>query len=145
MDSDKQEEEQAEVTYQTLSEFLQSTPPNQWRHISNLSVSQHVGAYDSVSKEINKPKLELYCSNDLCNDFRFFRCTEVFSSTGAYLRENSSNYLYVTYRCSNCRINLKVYSLAVILSKTEQWRGMCCKLGELPPYGPPISSRLIKL
>ncbi|MDE0017905.1 MAG: hypothetical protein OXU51_17115 [Candidatus Poribacteria bacterium] len=145
MDRNKQTEVQTEVSYLTLSEFLQSTPPNQWRYISALSVSQHVGAYASVSEEINKCKLELYCSNDLCNGFRFFRCAEVFSSTGAYLRENSSNYLYVTYQCSNCRINPKVYSLAVILLTGEQSYEMCCKLGEYPPYGPPVPSRLIKL
>ena len=58
MDSDKQEEEQAEVTYQTLSEFLQSTPPNQWRHISNLSVSQHVGVYcHRKFRPLSKPRL----------------------------------------------------------------------------------------
>lgn len=77
-DHNKQEQEQTEVTYQTLSEFLQSTPPNQWRHISDLSVSQHVDAYASISQEINKPELELHCSSDLCNGFRFFRCTEFF-------------------------------------------------------------------
>ena len=145
MDRNEQEEVQTEVTYQTLSEFLENTPPNQWRHISDLSVSRHVGVYPNVSEEINKPELELHCSNDLCNGFRFFRCAEVFSSTGAYLEENSPNYLHVTYQCSNCRINRKVYSLAVILSTTEQSHGMCCKFGELPPYGPPVPPKLIKL
>ena len=44
-DHNKQEHAQAEVTYQTLSEFLQSTPPNQRRHISDLSVKkvEHIG------------------------------------------------------------------------------------------------------
>ena len=37
MDRNKQEDVQTEATYQTLSEFLQSTPPNQWRHIWDLS------------------------------------------------------------------------------------------------------------
>ena len=144
-DRNKQEQELAEVPYQTLSEFLQSTPPNQWRHISNLSVSQHIGPYASVSREINTPELELHCSSDLCNGVRFFRCAEVFTNPGKYLQENNSNYLYVAYRCSNCQMTRKVYSLAVILSKTDQSRGICYKLGELPPYGPPVPSRLIKL
>lgn len=80
MDRNKQTEVQTEVSYLTLSEFLQSTPPNQWRYISALSVSQHVGAYASVSEEINKCKLELYCSNDLCNGFRFFVALRFFQA-----------------------------------------------------------------
>ena len=144
-DHNKQEHAQTEITYQTLSEFLENTPPNQWRRVSNLSVSQHVGGYASVSKEINTPELELHCSPDLCNGVRFFRCTGVFLSEGVYLRENSANYLHVTYQCSNCQRAQKVYSLAVILSTSEQSHGMCCKLGELPPYGPPVPSKLIKL
>lgn len=145
MDRNKQTEVQTEVSYLTLSEFLQSTPPNQWRYISDLSVSQHVGAYASVSKEINKCKLELYCSNDLCNGFRFFRCAEVYEYPGPHLRTDTQNYLYVIYQCSNCQKTQKVYSLAVILLIGEQSYEMCRKLGELPPYGQPIPSRLIKL
>ena len=145
MDRNKQTEVQTEDTYQTLSDFLQSTPPNQWRHISDLSISQHVGGYANVNREINTPDLELHCSGDSCNGVRFFRCTDVFSSTGTYLEENHVNYLYVTYQCANCQKTKKVYSLAVGLSTSDQSRGLCCKLGELPSYGPSVPSRLIKL
>lgn len=144
IDHNKQEQAQTEGTYQTLSEFLQSTPPNQWRHISNLFM-QHTGPYGNVIKEINTPELELHCSSDSCNGVRFFRCTKVFSNPGPHLEENSSNYLYVTYQCSNCQMNQKVYSLAVMLFTDEQSYEMCCKLGELPSYRPPIPPRLIKL
>ena len=64
-DYNKQEQVQTEVTYQTLSEFLQSTPPNQWRHISDLSVSRSVGSYPNTAAEINTPELELHCPGDL--------------------------------------------------------------------------------
>ena len=146
-DHNKQEQVQTEVTYQTLSEFLQSTSPNQWRHISDLSVEEmrHTGSYPTVSKELNTPDLQLHCSSDSCNGVRFFRCTKVFSNSGPHLEENSSNYLYVTYQCSNCQMTQKVYSLAVMLFTDEQSYEMCCKLGELPSYGPPIPPRLIKL
>ena len=56
-----------------------------------------------------------------------------------------SNWRYVTYQCSNCQMTQKVYSLAVMLFTDEQSYEMCCKLGEIPPYGPPFPSRLIKL
>ena len=132
----KQEQVQTEVLYQTLSEFLQSTPPNQWRHIWDLS---------SDSGSINTPELGLHCPEDSCNGVRFFRRTHVFSNTGTYLEANYFNYLYLTYQCSNCQKTVKVYSLAVKLFAIEQFDGICCKLGELPPYGPPLPPRLIKL
>ena len=145
IDRDKQEQVQTEVTYQTLSEFLENTPPNQLRHISDLYVSQNVDAYTGVIEGINTPELELHCSRDSCNGVRFFRRTDVFLNPGVYLRENIPNYLYVTYQCSNCQDARKVYSLMVMLSESEQFHGMCYKFGEYPRYGPPVPSRLIKL
>ena len=141
----KQEQVKTEVSYQTLSEFLQHTPPNQWRHISDISVSQHVGGYARISREINTPMLELPCLDDLCNGSRFFRNTGVFITNGVYLNASIWNYVYVTYQCSNCKNSTKVYSLAVILDETELSRGMCYKFGEFPEYGPLVPSRLIKL
>ena len=152
MDRNKQEETQTEVIYQTLSEFLQSTPPNQSRHISNLSIEkvEHTDSYPAVITELNTPELQLHCPHNLCNGIRFFRCTKVFSSARSYTEENNLevdnlNYLYVTYQCSNCQETIKVYSLVARLSTLGQPDGVCCKLGELPPYGPPIPPRLIKL
>ena len=151
MDRNEQEEAQTEATYQTLSEFLQSTPPNQWRHISNLSVSERLGPpYARIIQKINTPELELHCSHDLCKGVRFFRCTKVFSNTGTHLeenilKENTLNYLYVTYQCSNCQKTTKVYSLVAKLDTIEKSQGICFKLGEHPPYGQPVPPRLIKL
>lgn len=141
----KQEQEQTEVTYETLSEFLQSTPPNQWRNILNLSVAQNIGPYPNSSRALNRPDLELHCSDDSCNGVRFFRCTGVFSSAIADLQTDRVSYLYVTYQCANCLRITKVYSLAAILDTNEEARGMCYKFGEFPPYGQPIPPRLIKL
>ena len=115
-DHNKQEQGQTEVAYQTLSEFLQSTPPNQRRHISDLSVLRQVDRYTYSGPVINEPELELHCPHDLCNGVRFFRSTNVFSSSKPYLKENNVNYLYVIYQCSNCQKTVKVYSLVVILS-----------------------------
>ena len=145
MDRNNQKEVQTEDTYQTLSEFLQSTPPNQWRHISDLSVRRTLRPYGNVIMEINTPELALHCPHDLCKGVRFFRYTAVFPSTETDLQENTFNYLYVTYQCSNCQKTRKVYSLVVKLSTIDQPHGICRKLGELPPYGAPVPSRLIKL
>ena len=145
-DHNKQEQTQTEVAYQTLSEFLQNTPPNQWRNISNLSVPQNIGPYpNSTSRAINEPDLKLHCSDDLCNGDRFFRCTGVYECPGPHLRTDAYNYLYVSYQCSNCLQTTKVYSFMAILDTNGESQGMCYKFGELPPYGQPVPPRLIKL
>lgn len=141
----KQEQVQTEVTFQTLSEFLESTPPNQWRNILNLSGPQNIGPYPNSSRALNRPELKLHCSDDSCNGIRFFRCTGVYKCPGPHLRTDTYNYLYVSYQCSNCLRTIKVYSFIAILDTNEEAHGMCYKFGEFPPYGQPIPPRLIKL
>ncbi|MFZ4730779.1 MAG: hypothetical protein ACOYMQ_19240, partial [Pseudanabaena sp.] len=54
-------------------------------------------------------------------------------------------HFYLTYRCSNCQKNKKIFSLAAKVDADGSSCGECYKLGELPIYGPPVPSRLIKL
>ena len=135
-DRNTQEQTEPEVTYQTLAEFLQNAPPNQFVHISDL-----VNPYSTLEK-INAPELILYCSHESCNGDRFFRCLDLPNSRQS-LNRGTLNYLYIRYQCDNCKNTKKVYSLAAILSTIPC--GICSKLGEFPPYGPPVPSRLIKL
>ena len=145
IDHDKQEQILTEIPLQTLSEFLQSTPPNQWRPISDLSVPENIGDLPISIGQINKPALELHCPHDSCNGMRFFRCNDVFSSTNTHLEQNVISYLYVSYYCCNCESTKKVYSLAAKLIEIKQSRGICYKFGEFPTFGSPISPKLIKL
>ena len=72
-DHNEREQTETEVTCQTSSEFLQNTPPNQWVHISNLTVPHHQASiYPNFDKRINTPELELHCMYDSCNGVRFF-------------------------------------------------------------------------
>ena len=72
-DRNKQEQVQTEIPYQTLSEFLENTSPNQWRQISNLFRTQTIGQYPNSSIHVlNEPELNLHCSDDFCNGDRFF-------------------------------------------------------------------------
>ncbi len=52
---------------------------------------------------------------------------------------------YTTYLCSNCRKTKKIFSLAAKINSEKSDSGQCYKFGELPVYGPPTPSRLIKL
>ncbi len=140
----KQEQTKPEVTYQTLSDFLQNTPPNKLGHILDLAVPKNAGPYPSVEKRINTPELRLHCPHELCKGVRFFRCVDLLVDKKS-LDQGTLNYLYVRYQCSNCKKTVKVYSLAAQIDTILGPRGTCYKLGEDPPYGPPVSPGLIRL
>lgn len=129
-----------EVEYQSISEFLESTPPNQLIHISDLSISKN---QDYVQRNIMvTPEIQLHCDHEKCNGTRFFRCV---SGGGQYLLPKNYEFFYVTYRCSNCQRVEKTFSLAAKVAEDGKPTGECYKFGELPTYGPPVSPKLIKL
>ena len=138
-DRNNQEQTETGVAYQTFSEFLQNTPPNQSARISDL-----VGLYPRLEQKINAPELRLHCSDESCSGVRFFRCLDLLGDRKA-LEQEVVNYLYIRYQCDNCKKTLKVYSLVVIIDTIGKPYGTCYKLGEYPPYGPPVSPKLIKL
>lgn len=129
-----------EIEYQTISEFLESTPPNQLIHISDLCnpTANQYGYYG----EIRTPEIQLHCDNDQCNGTRFFRCV---SGNGTRIKADNFKFFYVTYRCSNCQKTEKTFSLATTMEDITKPQGKCYKFGELPTYGPPVPSKLIKL
>ena len=134
-DHKKKEQIETEITYQTFSEFLQNTPPNQPVHISDL-VDPH------SSERINAPDLILHCSHESCDGDRFFRCIDGWTNR-PFLSQDAVKHLYIRYQCDNCKNTKKVYSLAAIITTIPS--GMCFKFGEYPPYGAPVPPRLIKL
>lgn len=138
--SSVQVQTQKEIFYQTFAEFLESTPPNQIKFISDLASSNYgIGGY-----RLNTPELQLHCTDDSCEGVRIYRCTDI-SSEGHRLMERQFGDFYVTYRCSNCQKTQRIYSLRAKVHKNGSPEGVCYKFGEFPPFGPSIPSRLIKL
>ena len=86
------------------------------------------------------PDIQLHCGSNSCNGALFFRST----TAPLELPANTWHFFYITYRCSNCRNTEKVFSLAARCEKGTTI-GKFYKFGELPEYGPPTASRLIKL
>ena len=136
-----QEEVKEEIEYQQISEFLESTPPNQRIHISDL-VTVSGSAYNGFRYKIRTPEIQLHCQHERCNGTRFFRCI---SGDDNYININGFNFFYVTYICSNCQKVEKTFSLAAKVNNSGKPQGECYKFGELPTYGPPIASKLMKL
>lgn len=134
------DEVKEEIEYQTISEFLESTPPNQLVHISDLAVWK--GHQYGGSNHMRTPEIQLHCDHENCNGIRFFRCV---SGSEKRLEEKGCEFFYVTYRCSNCQRVQKTFSLAAKVDEDAQPTGECYKFGELPTYGPPVPPKLIKL
>jgi hypothetical protein len=129
-----------EVEYQTIAEFLESTPPNQLIDISDIAVWKHEGYCNH--NIMRTPEIQLHCDHERCNGARFFRCV---SGGGKYLEAKDYEFFYVTYRCSNCQKVEKTFSIAAKVKEDSSPIGQCYKFGELPTYGPPVSPKLIKL
>ncbi len=134
------DEVKEEIEWQSIAEFLESTPPNQLIHISDIS-EKRVTSHSTFYK-MRTPEIQLHCDHDQCNGIRFFRCV-----SDDDIRLNAENYtfFYVTYRCSNCQSVEKAFSLAAKVRIALKQKGECYKFGEMPTYGPPVSPKLIKL
>ncbi len=124
----------------SLAEFLESTPPSSPTEIRDLSKKSVYQGGSHRGYFLSKPEIQLHCTNDKCNGTRFFRCT---TQNEIEVGEEFS-FIYISYICSNCRKNDKTFSLAVKHRKNSE-AGECYKFGELPLYGPPTPSKLIKL
>jgi len=128
-----------EPKFETVTGFLESTPPNRVSNISDLSEYKVVGSY--YRNVMQTPEIQLHCPSDSCNGIRFFRCV---SGSDALLKTDYK-YIYLTYQCSNCQEHQKTFSLAVRIDEDQQPTGELYKFGELPTYGPPTPPRLVKL
>ena len=130
-----------EIEYQSISEFLESTPPNQTIHISDLAYPIHNPGL-ARRDALNTPDIQLHCAHTLCNGTRFFRSR---SSTFTALHSEKTINTYITYKCSNCQVTTKTFSLTAKVNDAGEPEGTCYKFGEYPIFGPPVPSKLLKL
>jgi len=137
-----QSEVKEEIEYKTIAEFLESTPPNQLIHISDIADWKSKYASSPRTNIMRTPEIQLHCDHDNCNGTRFFRCI---SGSSEVLKSTDYEFFYVKYRCSNCQSVEKTFSLAAKVKADTKPTGECYKFGELPTYGPPVSPKLIKL
>jgi hypothetical protein len=141
MSEEKEEIKQAEPEYD-LSDFLESHPPNQVVRIIKLAKKEYRQDYGEWADEFIAPQIQLHCSNESCNGARFFRFV---GSKKPVIAHDDYTFTYVTYRCYNCLKEEKTFSLAVKMDSKHSGSGHCYKFGELPNFGPPTPSKLIKL
>jgi hypothetical protein len=131
------QEHEEEISF---AEFLEGIPPSSLTHIFDLGERKTYDSGPFRGVFLKQPEIQLHCPDDNCNGTRFFRCT----TKGEIQLSKDYSFIYVSYLCSNCRQHEKTFSLAV-QAEGENGRGLCYKFGELPLYGPPTPSKLIKL
>ncbi len=85
------------------------------------------------------PDLYLYCTQEQCQGFRFFKTV-----SEAMLRKKESGWFFSKFVCRNCSLSVKTFALALYLNDDEV-SGTAYKYGELPQFGPPNPPRLISL
>ena len=123
--------------------FLESTPPS--LHFSEIEDLTEPNSGRTVSGMLHydllTPEIQLHCPGEACEGKRFFRCTNAAKTS---IQAGELSHIHISYTCSNCRKNEKVFSLSVLRSEDSD-AGYCQKLGESPPYGSPISSRTITI
>jgi hypothetical protein len=126
----------------TFADFLEDVPPSQYRKVMGVTTgtwyTPGAGRYTLLST----PALQLHCPNANCNGPRFFRYKE--DGDPPRVREKAT-LLYLGYRCDNCKRSIKTFALYVEPDPKISGSCTCYKLGELPPYGPPTPTRLLKL
>lgn len=124
----------------SLPEFLESVPPSQLTSVSGIVKPLKATTGQVYAYKFLTPDIQLHCPDDACGGTRFFRCL----TDAPNIPDNTYHFFYLTYRCSNCQKTQKTFSLAVERDANAH-SGRCYKFGELPSYGPPTPSRLIKL
>ena len=124
----------AELPLKTLAEFLESTPPNARIQISDL-VERKANSWS-----IKEPDIQLHCTSDKCSGTRSFCC-----QSDTLWVHDGWNFKFITYVCRNCEGSERTYALAVFLPKEKDGSGTAIKLGESPPFGPHVPSRVITL
>ena len=119
----------------TFADFLESCGPDSAHDVAGLV--RAVGGTGS-SLRLQTPEIELHCDNDICDGVRRFQCEEDHTIYG------SVDFKFVIYVCKNCGQREKTFALAVEPHE-NRISGQVCKLGELPPFGPPTPPRVMKL
>jgi hypothetical protein len=117
----------------TFANFLESCGPDSAQRVSGL-----VRITPSGPDAVATPEIELHCENESCSGVRRFQCS------AQELLSDGVNFVFLNYTCKNCDESGKTFALALRRDGSTKL-GSVQKLGEIPPYGPPIPSRVMKL
>ena len=119
-----------------FKQFLEAVHPSVQKDVSGLG-SMRDTSVGSRLIDMNTPELRLHCQR--CEGERTFR-----SEDSHTLSKKGSNGIFVRYLCGDCRKHQKLFSLLIMIKQTPSV-GVAYKYGELPPFGPPVPNKLLRL
>lgn len=131
----KQTEIKAEAQY-TVREFFETVPPSKHATVINMRPKQ--SSYPS-SEDFNLPEILLFCEHESCNGERLFK-----NINKVTLKENNDTNVYVYYRCKNCGVTVKIYSISACFKLNEP-SGVMFKFGEYSQFGPPTPAKVVRI
>jgi len=123
-----------EVPVMDFADFLANHPPGSLVRIGELIVRcRNAPDYFKV------PAIEIFCGDEKCRGLRFFDSKERSCESDGF-----HTFCHLYFTCRHCRTSPKVISLLVDAS-AGGGAAECWKLGELPPFGPHIPPKVIRL
>jgi hypothetical protein len=134
-DTEKGRLESTEISSVSFEKFLETVPPGEARRVADVRFSTAVNQF----AYLRIPQLNLHCEE--CDGIRTFQCSqslEVAPGVGA-------TDMFMEYICSNCGKYQKNFALRFSFPTRDDGFGDCVKFGEIPPYGQPTPTRLLRL
>ena len=125
----------------TLVEFLETKPPSQ-RFLVSQGFVRRRESYPGAPEEwhLVLPEITLFCENEKCNGDRIFRSHQGFPLSKGVAFNN-----FFAYRCSNCAIQTRIYSVSLLPINNQTNDAECYKYGEHPAFSPKTPSKLLSL
>ena len=120
------------------AKFLESYPPGVQALISDLVEVGRAGPTAPAEYHLALPDLQLHCDHSSCDGVRFFEC----GISRPWISEEAKS-SFIVYKCRNCEQTEKLFAL-LFRRKGQGPTGEAVKIGEWPPFGPPVPARVIK-
>ena len=123
------------LPFRKMGEFLTAIPPNTMVALDGGLV-QYSG---SSQRTLVTPDVILHCPSDACNGERIFK----HDNSHHILPAKKWMLFWLVYQCRNCARHRKTFAVQVY--SEGDGLGNIQKVGEIPPFGPPLPSRVMKL
>ena len=121
------------------AEFMESYPPGVQALISDLVEVKRLAPTSPPEYHLALPDLQLHCDHSSCNGVRFFDC-----ETPQPWTSEDAKATFLVYKCRNCEQTEKLFAL-LFRREGVGPDGEAVKIGEWPPFGPPVPARVITL
>ncbi|MBK5565900.1 hypothetical protein [Ensifer sp. SSB1] len=121
----------------SVKDFLEKTHPSAQKSVFDLWELEG-GVGTSRRRKPVYPDIRLHCR--VCEGERTFRCATTSNSISWDFRITSAHPIY---RCGDCLEETKQYSLRITFA--DEGDGQLYKYGEYPPFGIPVSNRVLRL